>query len=169
MSKAAIALGSNVGDRFFFLKKAVGSIKALGKVTAISPIYETSPYGFTEQPDFLNAVILLNTRLSAEALLSELKKIEKEVGRMERIRWGPREIDLDIILYDELEIDTADLTVPHPDFQNRIFVLRPLLDIAPDLMNPRSGQTIREILTNCQDKTIIKLIEKEWYSDGAKV
>jgi 2-amino-4-hydroxy-6-hydroxymethyldihydropteridine diphosphokinase len=147
----------------------VGSVKALGKVTAISPLYETSPYGFTEQPDFLNAVVLLNTRLSAEMLLSELKKIENDVGRKERIRWGPREIDLDIILYDELEINTTDLTVPHPDFQNRIFVLRPLLDVAPDLTISRTGQTIKEILANCQDKTIITLIEKEWYSDDAKV
>jgi 2-amino-4-hydroxy-6-hydroxymethyldihydropteridine diphosphokinase len=169
MGKAVIALGSNVGNRLVFLKKAVGFIKTLGKVTAISPLYDTSPYGFTEQPDFLNAVLLLDTRLSAKNLLTELKKIEKEVGRRKRIRWGPREIDLDVILYNELEISTVDLIVPHPDFQNRIFVLRPLLDIAPDLRIPRTHQTIREVLNNCQDRTIIKLVNREWYSDGAKV
>lgn len=169
MSKVAIALGSNVGDRLLFLKKAVGSIKSLGKILALSPLYDTSPYGFTEQPDFLNAVLLLDTSLSAMDLLIELKRIEKEVGRKERIRWGPREIDLDIILYDEMEVDTDELTIPHPDFQNRIFVLKPLLDVAPALRIPRTRQTIGEILNNCQDKTIIKLVKKEWFIDGAKV
>lgn len=169
MNKAVIALGSNVGDRLHYLKKAVDSIKLLGHVSAISPLYDTSPYGFTEQPNFLNAVLLLDTPLSAVDLLNGLKKIEKDIGRKIRIRWGPREIDLDIILYDEMKISTADLTIPHPDFHNRVFVLRPLADVAPNLEIPGSQITIRESLNKCQDKTIIKLIKKEWYRHGAEV
>jgi 2-amino-4-hydroxy-6-hydroxymethyldihydropteridine diphosphokinase len=169
MNKAVIALGSNVGDRLLFLKKAVDYIKLLGDVSAISPLYDTSPYGFTEQPNFFNAVLLLDTSLSAVDLLNHLKKIEKDMGRKIRMRWGPREIDLDIILYDQMEINTADLTIPHPDFHNRIFVLRPLADVAPNLKMPSSQKSIQEILNKCQDKTIIKLVKREWYSNGAKV
>ena len=169
MSKAVIALGSNIGDRLQFLKKAVDYIKLLGNISTISPLYDTSPYGFTEQPNFLNAVLLLDTSLSATDLLYHLKKIEKNVGRKNRMRWGPREIDLDIILYDEMEIHTTSLTIPHPDFSQRIFVLRPLVDVAPNLKIPRSQETIQEILNKCQDKTIIQLINREWYGNGAKV
>ncbi len=163
MPEAIIALGSNVGDRLTYLKKALNSIQWRGTILKISPLYETSPYGFVDQPYFLNAVLLMETHLSAEQLLSELKHIEEEVGRKQRIRWGPREIDLDIIFYNHLQLESEDLTIPHADFQNRRFVLQPLADIAPDWQIPGSAQTVQQFLNICPDKTIIKLIEKDWY------
>lgn len=163
MPEAVIALGSNVGDRLIYLKNALSSIHLRGTILKISPLYETSPYGFIDQPHFLNAVLVMETCLSAERLLSDLKIIENEVGRKQRIRWGPREIDLDIIFYDQLQLDSENLTIPHPDFHNRRFVLQPLADIAPDWQIPGSTQTIQQILNICPDKTIIKLIKKDWY------
>ncbi len=169
MSEALIAIGSNVGDRCSYLKQAVDNIQSLGDVKQVAPLYETSAYGLTDQPDFLNSVILLRTSVKPKTLLHKLKSIEVTVGRKERIRWGPREIDLDIIFYDDKILRTVDLSIPHPDFQNRRFVLEPLADIAPEWKSPIDGKTVLELLNNCADKTIIELVEKDWYPDGVKV
>ena len=169
MPKVVISLGSNKGDRYSFLMNAMQKLEDLGTISSISPLYRTRAYGYTEQPDFYNAVIILRTTMSPESLLKELKRIENEVGRTKTFRWGPREIDLDIILYDQLHYNHPDLSIPHPDFRNRIFVLKPLMDIAPDYRDPGEKVTIGDLLNKCLDETIIELVKKDWYPNGVKI
>jgi len=169
MPEVVISLGSNKGDRHSFLLNALVKMEDLGTISSISPLYKTSAYGYTEQPDFYNAVIILQTIISPESLLKYLKRIENEVGRTETFHWGPREIDLDIILYDQLQYDHTDLSIPHPDFHNRIFVLKPLQDIAPDYRVPGENVTIGDLLNKCQDETIIELVKKDWYPNGVTI
>lgn len=169
MPEAVIAIGSNVGNRLWYLKKAVDQLHSIAKVLSVAPLYETTPYGFKEQPDFLNSVILMQTTLSPHDLLQRLKDIETAVGRKKREKWGPREIDLDIIFYDNLSLHSADLTIPHPDFRNRRFVLKPLNDIAPQWKSPLDGETVSEMLDKCIDETIIEMLESDWYPDGIKI
>jgi 2-amino-4-hydroxy-6-hydroxymethyldihydropteridine diphosphokinase len=169
MPDAVIAIGSNVGDRYSYLKQAVDKIQSLGNVEQVAPLYETSAYGFTDQPDFLNSALLLRTMVTPRTLLHELKAIEDQLGRKQRIRWGPREIDLDIIFYDDLQMQSHELSIPHPDFHNRRFVLEPLSEIAPEWKSPTDGRTVVQLLNNCPDKTIIEVVNKEWYPDGVKV
>jgi 2-amino-4-hydroxy-6-hydroxymethyldihydropteridine diphosphokinase len=169
MAKVIIALGSNKGDRLAFIREALKKIETLGDISAIASLYQTSAYGITDQPDFLNSVITLNTRLSPKKLLNELKNIEKQVGRTENIRWGPREIDLDIILYDQKQISEQGLTIPHQDFHNRVFVLQPLAEIEPQLTVAGMGVSISNLLNKCKDKTIIETVKKDWYSDGVTI
>ena len=169
MSEVVISLGSNKGDRHSFLNDAMTKMKKLGKILSISPLYWSSAYGFTDQPDFYNAVIILETDISPESLLKDLKRIELDVGRTETFRWGPREIDLDIILYEQVQLHKHELSIPHPDFQNRIFVLKPLADIAPEYPVPGENITIRELLNKCQDETIIEIVKKDWYSNGITI
>lgn len=169
MSEAIIALGSNVGDRHRYLTTAVHHIGRLGDLSGIAPLYETGPYGFTDQADFLNSALRIQTSLEPEELLAQLKQIETEVGRRQRIHWGPREIDLDIIFYDRRIVRTEILTIPHPDFHNRMFVMKPLVRIAPEFVSPVHLRTVRELMEICQDQTIVKLIETHWYRNGIKI
>lgn len=135
-SEVFIALGSNVGDRLENLRSALSAMEAAGiHVGKISSVYETDPLG-PDQPDYLNAVCLARTQLSPAALLEVLKRIEHNVGRVPRQRWGPREIDLDILLIGNQIIDTEDLKVPHPELVNRPFVLIPLIELDPHLELP---------------------------------
>jgi len=133
MAKVVIAVGSNKGDRLTFINEALKRIDKLGYISNVASLYKTSAYGVMNQADFYNSVIILNTEIGPKELLSELKNIEKRVGRTENIRWGPREIDLDIIFYNQTQINIKELTIPHPDFHNRIFVLQPLVEIEPEL------------------------------------
>lgn len=131
-----VALGSNVGDRMGYMETALRSMQESGiGILACSSVYETDPVG-PAQGDYLNAVCLVETELSPEALLGALKEIEERTGRLPRERWGPREIDLDILLYGDRIIRSPELTVPHPEILNRSFVLVPLSEIAPDLNLP---------------------------------
>lgn len=139
---AYIGLGSNVGDRSDHLKRALETMKSRGiDVLETSSVYETDPVG-PPQPDFLNAVCSVDTKLSPRELLRTLKEIEKAIGRSEGERWGPREIDLDLLLYGDETIDESDFKLPHPELTNRSFVLIPLLEIAPDLELP-SGEPLK--------------------------
>ena len=139
--RAYIGLGSNVGDRSAYLSKALEAMKSRGiQVVETSSIYETDPVG-PPQPDFLNAVCAIETDLSPRDLLSNLKEIERSIGRSEGERWGPREIDLDVLLYGDDTVDESDFKLPHPELTNRSFVLIPLLEIAPDLELP-SGEPL---------------------------
>jgi 2-amino-4-hydroxy-6-hydroxymethyldihydropteridine diphosphokinase len=147
MNKAAIALGANMGDRLASLRRAVKALSGkAGTVISTSEVYETTPWGMTDQPSFLNAAIIIETELCPMELLAEVKKIEQELGRVESVRWGPREIDLDIIFYGDAVVDDPMLKIPHPHMRERSFVLAPLADIAPDWANPSDGRTVKELL-----------------------
>ena len=133
MRTAYISLGSNQGDRLALLREAVRLLDETDgiKVTRISPVYETDPVGYRDQPAFLNIVVEVETSLEPHALLAACQSIENKLGRVRTIRWGPRTIDLDIILIDDLEIGDDTLTIPHPRAKERAFVLVPLAEIAP--------------------------------------
>lgn len=148
MMTAAIALGSNLGNREENLKTAVERLGEVGNVIAVSSFYDTEPVGYTEQPRFLNGAVLLRTDLEPVSLIQELLKIEKGMGR-DRVRSvgkGPREIDLDLLLMDDVVMATEELTLPHPAMAERRFVLEPLVEIAPEMVHPVLGLTVEKLL-----------------------
>lgn len=142
-----IALGSNVGNRSENLNSAIQSLSPLVMVLDESPIYQTAPWGFENQPAFLNQVILAKTNCSPLDLLAHLKEIETIVGRTPTFKYGPREVDLDILFYGDLIFEHPKLQIPHPKLQERAFVLVPLNDLNPNLKHPITGQTVHEILS----------------------
>lgn len=145
---AYLGLGSNLGRRKKNIAAALGALQSARdiEVDAVSPLYETDPEGGPEdQEPFINAVARLRTRLTPERLLAMSMNIEETLGRKRIIRWGPRTIDLDLLLFDDVIQSEEDLTLPHPLMHTRTFVLRPLLDIAPDLVHPAMGVTFREL------------------------
>ena len=144
---AYIGMGSNIGDREANLSRAVAFLGQVNgvEVTAVSSYYNTAPVGYVQQPDFLNAAAEIKTTLSADELLQVCICIEKELGRERIIRWGPRTIDLDILLYGDQIINEEYLTVPHPRMHERDFVLEPLNEIAPQALHPVYRQTVREM------------------------
>lgn len=146
MATVYLALGANVGDCKKSIAQAVQYLEKSVTNIRVAPLYVTKAVGYTDQPDFFNTVLVGQTSLSPEELLVFVKGIEKKVGRVFRFRWGPREIDIDIILYDDLVLDTPTLTIPHPRFSERDFVLKPLSDLAPDVVDPRSKKTIHKLL-----------------------
>ncbi|MCX7950361.1 MAG: 2-amino-4-hydroxy-6-hydroxymethyldihydropteridine diphosphokinase [Clostridiales bacterium] len=148
MNKVYIAFGSNIGDRYEIVKKALELIEKNDmKIIKKSKIYETEPYGYLEQPPFINGAILVETELSCRDVLKKLLDIEKQLGRERIIRWGPRTIDLDIIFYNNEIYDEEDLKVPHPDMHNRDFVLKPICDINPNFIHPIFNMTVLELYT----------------------
>ncbi len=128
------------------------------QVVRISPIYETEPVGVSDQPRFLNLVVQIETEISPGELLAQCRALEKELGRVERARWGPRTIDLDLLHYEGISCETRELILPHPRLLERRFVLQPLADIAPDLII--NGQTVREHLMNLKDSHGVHLTEE---------
>jgi 2-amino-4-hydroxy-6-hydroxymethyldihydropteridine diphosphokinase len=147
MHKVFVGIGSNLENRLKNIEDAIENIKLKGlKILKRSPVYETSPYGLKEQPDFLNCVIEIETTESAQETFNILQQIEKKMGRVKALRWGPRIIDLDILFYDNIILNTPELKIPHPDMQNRFFVLKPFSDIAPFLVHPIFKKTIKELL-----------------------
>lgn len=148
-----IALGSNLGDKENNMKEALQRLARKGvTVCKVSDFMATRPYGVTDQPDFLNAVAELKTDNSPTELLRILLQVEQEMGRKRIRRWGERNIDLDLLLYDDQIINLPDLQVPHPDMQNRDFVLRPLTQIAPDAVHPLLEKTIRQLWEELADR-----------------
>lgn len=146
MTPVYLALGSNMGDRMANLEAAIEALPPEVRVVERSPVYDTDPKYVVDQPRFLNMVVGAETELDASALLGHLKKIEKSLGRTAGKRYGPRPIDLDIVFFGDEKIDRPELTVPHPRLSERAFVLRPLADIAPDLIHPVTGRSIVEML-----------------------
>lgn len=147
-AEAYIALGSNLGDRADHLRLATAALHQLGRVEAVSSFYETDPVGNISQPDFLNAVAELTTALQPEELLAALLRIELEQGRDRSSSplKGPRTVDLDLLSYGDVVMETPSLTLPHPALAQRRFVLVPLVEIAPDWTHPSSGKTAVQLL-----------------------
>jgi 2-amino-4-hydroxy-6-hydroxymethyldihydropteridine diphosphokinase len=143
-----IALGSNLGDRQDFLKKAINAFAPDITTLRASHIYQTPPWGFTDQPSFLNQVVETETDLEPEALLQKLKSIEKSLGRVETVRYGPRCIDLDILFYGNDTYSSEKLVIPHPMIPERAFVLVPMNELAPDYVHPQLNLSISTLLGN---------------------
>lgn len=147
-----VGLGSNLGDRFRNMREAVGRLGA-GKditVVAVSPLYETEPEGVTDQPMFLNGAAECRTGLEPREVLRRFHDVEVAMGRVRNERWGPRTIDLDLLLYDDRVIAEEGLRVPHPRMHERSFVLRPMRDLAPDVVHPVEGLTIETLWEQCR-------------------
>jgi 2-amino-4-hydroxy-6-hydroxymethyldihydropteridine diphosphokinase len=141
-----LSLGSNLGGRKAQLHAATAQLAKLGRVIKVSSFYETEPLEFAEQPWFLNCVIAIETGMSAQELMAAILRSEKEMGRRRAQKKGPRSIDIDILLFDQAVIESADLTIPHPAMHHRRFVLEPFAEIAPDVLHPIFKKTIRELL-----------------------
>jgi 2-amino-4-hydroxy-6-hydroxymethyldihydropteridine diphosphokinase len=155
-----IALGSNLENREANLRSAIKLMPPDITPMVCSPVYQTAPWGFVDQPAFLNQVVKVKTDLAPEDLLQYLKWIEQEVGRKPTFRYGPRKIDLDILFYNDMVYDSPSLTIPHPRIAERAFVLVPLSDIAPDYTHPTLLISINEMLADLDDEGI------EWFSPG---
>ena len=144
---AYIALGSNLGDKEANLRRALELLIERGvEIVKTSTFISTEPYGVTDQPQFLNGVCEVRTSLAPLALLHTLLEVEQEMGRVRLRHWGERNIDLDLLLYEDVVMDTSQLKLPHPDMQNRDFVLLPLAEIAPELVHPTLQKTISELV-----------------------
>ena len=141
MTLAYLALGSNLGDRLAHLQGAVDQLARAVRVVAISRVYETDPVGGPVQDDYLNAVVAVETDLDPWALLALAQACEAAAHRVREERWGPRTLDVDVLLYDDVTLDDPDLTIPHPRMWEREFVLAPLRDVAPELAGPAAAQT----------------------------
>jgi 2-amino-4-hydroxy-6-hydroxymethyldihydropteridine diphosphokinase len=151
-----LLIGSNMGDRRKHLSDALWAIETrAGVIRGRSSIYETAAWGRMNQSPFYNQAIRITTFLDPHALLQQLQLIEQSMGREKAEKWGERIIDIDILFYGEQVLDTAELTIPHPELQNRKFALIPMAEIADDLIHPKLFQTIHELLKNCDDSLAV--------------
>ena len=164
--KAYVGLGSNLGERESLLKSAIEQLAQLPdtQLGKVSSLYDTAPVGELDQPNFLNAVIQLETALTARQLLWNLLLIERRLGRVRHAaqRYGPRTIDLDLVLFGDQVIDTPDLKVPHPEYHRRAFVLVPLAEIEPKLVHPVLGLTAHELLERVEERPTVRRTSRLW-------
>jgi len=157
MNKVYILLGSNMGDSEIQLSKAIEHIKKqIGSVNRQSSLYSTAAWGNTKQPDFLNQVITIETNLSVQQTMQTILNIEKQMGRVRTIKNAPRIIDIDILFFNKEIIEEDQLSVPHPQIQNRRFVLVPLNELSPNLKHPVIKKSIHQILIHCTDTLNVK-------------
>ncbi len=152
-----LSLGTNLGDRLANLSHAIAALPPPVSVLRLSSIYETEPWGYHDQPAFLNQVLEGRTDLSPGALLDHLKQIERKLGRQPTFRYGPRLVDLDILFYGDQVIDLPGLAVPHPHLAERAFVLVPLAELAPDLRHPMNGMSVQTMLAKIDSKGVVKI------------
>ena len=155
-----LSLGSNLGNKVQNIEKGYAGIAEFAKIIKKSSLYKTEPYGYKQQDFFLNSVVKIDTILSAQDLFVRIKELEVKIGRIKRERWRQREIDIDIIEYEGSEISTETLTIPHADYQNRMFVLVPIREIDPEFKN-RKNVNIQELLKNCPDKGIVSRYQQD--------
>jgi 2-amino-4-hydroxy-6-hydroxymethyldihydropteridine diphosphokinase len=159
MEKVAyLSLGSNVGDRASNLRDAIARLESVGHVAAVSAFYETEPVEFAQQPWFFNCAVALETVKAPDELMTALLGIEGQMGRRRLQKKGPRTIDIDILLYENIAINTATLTIPHPAMHKRRFVLEPLVEIAPEVRHPVLAKTIRELIAKLPMEQAVKKI-----------
>jgi len=151
-----LSLGSNIGNREEYIRKAISSLRNLGDMKC-SSIYETAPWGNVKQEDFLNSVCLIKTDKSASEIFSFTNYIEKSLERERIKKWGPRTIDIDVLFYGDRIIHTSEIEIPHPNITSRKFVLIPLNEIAPDFVHPVFKKTVKQMLKECKDKGEVKL------------
>ena len=157
MNTTYLLLGSNMGNSLVLLSTAIEQIeKKIGKIMLHSGLYSTAAWGNTSQPDFLNQVIEVATSLDAAETLQTILAIEKIMGRTRTVKNAPRVIDIDILFFNNEIITRSDLTIPHPEIQNRRFVLTPLYEIAPQMIHPLLNKTIHELLLQCPDQLAVK-------------
>jgi 2-amino-4-hydroxy-6-hydroxymethyldihydropteridine diphosphokinase len=159
MSRVYLSLGTNLGDRRRSLQRAVRGLERELLIAEVSPVYETEPWGIKNQPDFLNICLAADTTMSPLDLLTFTKELERALGRLPSVRWGPRIIDIDIIYYDSLILSNGRLHVPHPRLAERAFVLMPLNDIAPEFVDPDTGLAVREMLEGVDTSGVRRLPE----------
>lgn len=152
--KVFISLGSNIGDKSNYIRSALELVSSLNDTRLISSskIMTTSPVGVNDQDDYLNQVALINTKLSPSQLLKEFKRIETELGRKQRLKWSEREIDVDIVIYEGVNMDNAELVIPHRELFNRLFLLKGCMALDPDYVVEGTGLTLRELYFNNIDK-----------------
>ena len=157
MNIVFLQLGSNLGDRAILLKDAITAIEnRVGDVVEFSKVYESAPWRAEGQENYLNQILKVRTTLSAEEVLSIGLDIEKQLGRIRLEKWGERLIDIDIIFYNDSIIETPELCVPHKHLHERMFVLTPLHNIAPEMVHPKYNKTIEELLKICKDTELVK-------------
>lgn len=159
--KVYISAGSNMGDRLANLRNALKACeKKLGDVVSCSSVYETAAWGITDQEDFYNIVFALNTRKNSAEVLKLLLETEIEMGRVRDMKWGPRKIDLDILFFDDQIVEQPGLHIPHPEIENRRFILEPMNEIAPNHVHPAALKTIKTLLEECKDELSVKRVGK---------
>ena len=159
MNKAYLLTGGNEGDRYLNLQQARTNIEHIcGRLIQVSSLYETAPWGNSNQPDFLNQVLEVETEMNPHELLAAILSIEEKGGRIRTVRNAPRTIDIDILFYNQLVLDHPGLHIPHPRIAERRFVLEPLNEISPDFIHPVFGKSVRQLLQECKDELAVKKI-----------
>lgn len=150
-----LGMGANIGERQHNLARALQQLATIVTIQKVSSLYETEPVGYLDQPPFLNLACQGSTTLDPVSLLTALKEIETQMGRLPSFRNAPRPIDIDILLYNQLQVQLPQLTIPHPRMHERAFVLIPLAEIAPLVIEPTSGQTIQHLATQISTKGVL--------------
>lgn len=157
MGKLVVIIGGNIGDRLMYIRKASQLLEnRIGKLTAVSSIYETAAWGGNSEGDYLNQVLLIESEESASVILERIWQIEAQCDRKRDTKWGDRTMDIDILYFGNEVIDTPNLQIPHPEIANRKFVLEPLSEIIPDFIHPVLKKTQTELLLVCKDQSWVK-------------